>query len=68
MTRDVLCKLFGRKLRKIMPGFNMRAKDMRMSSITHEFVESGLVRASSLGHHKTTKMTTNHYIRGVKNL
>ena len=44
-----------------------RPKDNRMSSISNEFREHGIQRASSLGLHTSVKTTQEHYTRIAKN-
>ena len=41
-------------------------KDIRMSSISNEFSEHGIQRASSLGLNTSVKITQEHYTRIAK--
>ena len=43
-----------------------RPKDIRMSSISNEFREHRIQRASSLGLHTSVKTTQEHYTRIAK--
>ena len=43
-----------------------RPNDIRMSSISNEFREHGIQRATSLGLHTSVKTTQEHYTRIVK--
>jgi hypothetical protein len=68
LSRKRLASKFKDNFSKLIPGIKIRAKDIRMSSLTDERKEHGLTRASSLAHHTNSKMTLRHYIRGAKNL
>ena len=63
LTRSKLQKKFSRKFAKLIPDMKSRPKDIRMSSISNEFREHGIQRASSLGLHTSVKTTQEHYTR-----
>ena len=54
------------KFAKLIPDVKSRPKDIRMSSISNEFREHGIQRASSLGLHTSVKTTQEHYTRIAK--
>ena len=66
LTRSKLQKKFSRKFAKLIPDMKSRPKDIRMSSISNEFREHGIQRASSLGLHTSVKTTQEHYTRIAK--
>ena len=66
LTRSKLQKKFSRKFAKLIPDMKSRPKDFRMSSISNEFREHGIQRASSLGLHTSVKTTQEHYTRIAK--
>jgi integrase len=66
VTRSTLQKKFSRKFKKLIPGFNPRAKDVRMSSLSNEMKDHGIHRATSLALHTSSRMTRTHYIRTAK--
>ena len=49
-----------RKFAKLISGLKSRPKDIRMSSISNEFREHGIQKASSLGHHTSVKTAQQH--------
>ena len=51
---------------KLITGLKSRPKDIRMSSISNEFREHGIQKASSLGLHTSVKTTQQHYTRIAK--
>ena len=63
LTRSYFQKKFSRKFAKLIPEMKSRPKDIRMSSISNEFREHGIQRASFLGLHTSVKTTQEHYIR-----
>ena len=63
LTSSKLQKKFSRKFKKLIPGLQLRPKDIRMSSISNEMRDHGIYRASSLGMHSTIKTTREHYTR-----
>ena len=63
LTRSKLQKKLSRKLKKLIPGLQLRPKDIRMSSISNEMRDHGIYRASSLGMHSMIKTAREHYIR-----
>ena len=66
LKRSKLQKKFSRKFAKLIPDIKSRPKDIRMSSISNEFREHGIQRASSLGLHTSVKTTQEHYTRITK--
>ena len=66
LTRSKLQKKISRKFAKLIPDMKSRLKDIRMSSISNEFREHGIQRASSLGLHTSVKTTQEHYTRIAK--
>ena len=68
LTRSKLQKKFSRKYAKLITGLKSRPKDIRMSSISNEFREHGIQKASSLGLHTSVKTTQQHYTRIAKDL
>ena len=65
-TISKLQKKFSRKFTKLIPDMKSRPKDIRMSSISNEFREHGIQRASSLGLHTSVKTAQEHYTRIAK--
>ena len=63
LARSKFHKKFSRKFKKLIPGLQLRPKDIRMSSISNEMRDHGIYRASSLGIHSTIKTTREHYIK-----
>ena len=63
LTRSKLQKKFSRKFKKLIPGLQLRLKDIRMSSISNEMRDHGIYKASLLGMHSTIRTTREHYIR-----
>ena len=66
LTRSKLQRKFSRKFAKLIPGLKLRPKDIRMSSISNEFREHGIQKASSHGLHTSVKTTQQHYTRIAK--
>ena len=66
LTRSKLQKKFSRKFAKLIPGLKSRPKDIRMRSISNEFREHGIHKASSLGLHTSVRTTQQHYTRIAK--
>ena len=66
LTRSKLQKKISRKFAKLIPDMKSRPKDIRMSSISNEFREHGIQRASSLELHTLVKTTQEHYTRIAK--
>ena len=67
LTRSKLQKKISRKFVKLIPDMKSRPKDFRMSSISNEFREHEIQRASSLGLQISVKTTQEHYTRIAKN-
>ena len=59
LTRSKLQKKISRKFAKLIPDMKSRPKDIRMSSISNEFREHGIQRASSLGLHTSVNQLKN---------
>ena len=63
LTRLKLQQKFSRKFAKLISDMKSRPKNIRISSISSEFRENGIQRASSLGLHTSVKTTQEHYTR-----
>ena len=61
LTRSKLQKKISRKFSKLIPNMKSKPKDIRMSSISNEFREHGVQRASFLELHTSVKTTQEHY-------
>ena len=64
-SRNVIGNKFKSWFNGAVPEFKLRPKDMRIAAISDRNIHWSLAEAAALADHKSTKITTSHYIRSA---
>ena len=64
-SRNVIGNKFKSWFNGAVPEFKLRPKDMRIAAISDRNIHGSLAEAAALADHKSTKITTSHYIRSA---